>query len=502
MEFREVIDVPTWQRVQDAAASALGVPVFTVDTAGRPLLMSGVMPAYALIIENKSLVMVTSRAKEIRERPEPHTFQCQSGMHYAIAPVYVNGTLLCALVAGPMRFVQELEISTISLAKLIGVDSDELLRHLDTLPLRTNETLASAHALVQTLARTLPEMAMFRKEATHQINSLRSLLDFSNQLGTQLELDPLFITTINFCVKHIGLQDAAIWYHEKRLRFSSDDDRNLLCTAVEARVVPQVMGSNNVLHIPDARRDFTLKNVPHIEALSNSMYALPLQVDGKAEGSLVLYAPLGTLFEPLRQLLQGVAQRLSASLEKAQSLRSAQASAVTDGLTGLQNKRYLMDALKAEVTRAHQFSRPTSLLIFDIDNFKSYNDTYGHPAGDALLRDLGLIVRQNANQIDIACRYGGEEFVVVMPETNPEHAVLRAEKLRRSIEHHPFDHRQCTVSIGLVIVMKSDVTPDTLIKEADKALYTSKKTGKNKVTTMLIVNSNLAPISYDMQKTT
>jgi diguanylate cyclase (GGDEF)-like protein len=500
MEFKDIVDVPTWQRMQDSASAVLRVPVVTIDTAGRQMLVSGVIPAYSIMIENRSLMLASSRARELHDRMEPHTFQCQSGPHYALAPVYVNGNLLCAIVAGPMRFLEDMETQAIYVSKFTGLNSDDLIREIKSFPLSTNETLAASQAAVETLAKLLPESSMFRKEATRQIGSLRTLLDFSNQLGTQLEMNPLFITTINFCVKQLGAQDAAIWYHDVRMRFSSEDDRNSLCSVVEQRLLPQILGSNTVMHVPDARHDFTLSTIPHIEALPNSIVALPLHVDGKPEGMLVLYSSVGTVYESSLGVMQGVAQRLSASLEKAQSLRSAQENAVTDGLTGLQNKRYLMDSLKAEVARAKQFNRPTSLLIFDIDNFKSYNDTFGHPAGDSLLRDIGHLIRQNANQIDITCRYGGEEFVIVMPETNPEHAVLRAEKLRRSIANHPFDHRQCTVSLGLVVAMRSDVSPDTLIKEADKALYTSKKTGKNKVTTMIIVDNNIAPIAYDMPK--
>ncbi|MEK6823025.1 MAG: PocR ligand-binding domain-containing protein, partial [Nanoarchaeota archaeon] len=229
MEFKETVDMPTWQRIQDAAAAALGMPVFCADAVGRPLVASGAMPAYAVMLENKSAVIATTRQKELRERPEPHTYCCASGLHYAIAPVHVNGNMLCAVVAGPLKLTQDLDAPTIQLAKLTGIDTNELLAALAAIPLSGNEALASAHALVKALAKILPEAAIYRKEAAAQIHSLRTLLDFSNQLGTQLELEPLFSTTIQFCVKQFGLQDASIWYADSVMRFSAEEDRNALC---------------------------------------------------------------------------------------------------------------------------------------------------------------------------------------------------------------------------------------------------------------------------------
>jgi diguanylate cyclase (GGDEF)-like protein len=242
------------------------------------------------------------------------------------------------------------------------------------------------------------------------------------------------------------------------------------------------------------------RDVRGVESVPNAIYAVPLRVDRKAEGMIVFYAPRGAIDDVLAQLLVGVATRLSMSLERARSLNDARTSAVTDPLTGLFNKRHLLDTLKNELQRAREFGRPTAMLILDVDNFKSYNDSFGHPAGDVLLKAIGQLLLQHAGTINIPCRYGGEEFVVIMPETNVEIAQLHAERIRQAIAARQDMHRVTTASFGVAVSIKSDVPSERMLTESDKALYVSKKTGKNKTTTTVIVDAKLNPVSYDMAK--
>ncbi|MDH6266763.1 two-component system cell cycle response regulator [Rhizobium sp. SG_E_25_P2] len=161
--------------------------------------------------------------------------------------------------------------------------------------------------------------------------------------------------------------------------------------------------------------------------------------------------------------------------------------AVTDGLTGLNNRRYLDRHLKTLFERAKLRGRPLSLCITDIDRFKSVNDTYGHDAGDEVLREFANRIRQTVRGADLACRFGGEEFVVVMPDTTPETAALVAERLREVVEIELFKLRASgltlpiTASIGISSTVWGAETPDQLLKQADKALYEAKHAGRNRV---------------------
>lgn len=161
--------------------------------------------------------------------------------------------------------------------------------------------------------------------------------------------------------------------------------------------------------------------------------------------------------------------------------------AVTDGLTGLNNRRYLDKHLKMLFDRSVARGRPLSICITDIDRFKSVNDTYGHDAGDEVLREFANRIRSTVRGADLACRYGGEEFVVVMPDTPPEMAAAVAERLRTIVEMNPFKLRQAgvaiqiTASLGISSTVWGAESPEQLLKQADRALYDAKHSGRNRV---------------------
>jgi two-component system cell cycle response regulator len=161
--------------------------------------------------------------------------------------------------------------------------------------------------------------------------------------------------------------------------------------------------------------------------------------------------------------------------------------AITDALTGLFNRRYMESHLGTLVEQAASRAKPLTVLVLDIDYFKSINDTYGHDAGDDVLREFSLRIKKSIRGIDLACRYGGEEFVVVMPETDMAVAAMVAERLRRRIATEPFAIQQgsrnipLTISIGLAALAGKDDTAAGVLKRADQALYRAKRDGRNRV---------------------
>jgi len=160
--------------------------------------------------------------------------------------------------------------------------------------------------------------------------------------------------------------------------------------------------------------------------------------------------------------------------------------AITDGLTGLHNRRYMQGHLSTLVEESLARGRPLSLLIADIDFFKSVNDTYGHDAGDAVLQEFAARFRRNTRGIDLACRLGGEEFVIIMPDTDIQRAFQVGERLRACIAAEPFQINagtmlRITASVGVSTLEYPDDTPETVFKRADKALYSAKRDGRNRV---------------------
>jgi len=178
------------------------------------------------------------------------------------------------------------------------------------------------------------------------------------------------------------------------------------------------------------------------------------------------------------------------AIENARLYEKIEALAVTDGLTQVYNHRYFQDSLKAELNRLERYYKGStervSLMILDIDNFKKYNDTYGHQSGDAVLTEIGLILKGLSRKVDVVARYGGEEFVVMMPATPKEGAAIFAERVRANIEAFKFEMRdgqvqQVTVSVGVSTFSDDAKTPQALIEEADRCLYRAKAGGKNRV---------------------
>jgi two-component system cell cycle response regulator len=161
--------------------------------------------------------------------------------------------------------------------------------------------------------------------------------------------------------------------------------------------------------------------------------------------------------------------------------------AITDALTSLHNRRYMESHLSTLIDQAIGRGKPLSALLVDIDYFKAINDTHGHDAGDDVLREFALRIRKSIRGIDLACRYGGEEFVVVMPETDIAVATMVAERLRRRIATEPFKIEQgqktvdVTISIGIAALNDAKDNAATVLKRADQALYRAKREGRNRV---------------------
>jgi two-component system cell cycle response regulator len=161
--------------------------------------------------------------------------------------------------------------------------------------------------------------------------------------------------------------------------------------------------------------------------------------------------------------------------------------AITDALTGLHNRRYMESHLATLAEQAAARGKPLALMILDIDYFKAINDTSGHDAGDDVLREFAVRIRKSIRGIDLACRFGGEEFVIVMPETDAHVAGMVAERLRRSIAGQKFavskgsKHIDVTISIGLSTMERKGEPVADLLKRADKALYRAKHAGRNRV---------------------
>lgn len=234
------------------------------------------------------------------------------------------------------------------------------------------------------------------------------------------------------------------------------------------------------------------ENIPckHVEVNENKSLCyicLPLFVQKNILGLLYLEPDDSHSVQIDQQLLnfgQMVSNKIALNFYNIKLKESLRIQSIQDGLTGLYNRRYFEEFITKEMARAKRYSNKFTVLLLDIDHFKTINDTYGHQAGDAVLCQVSNILRKDFRESDLIARWGGEEFILILSEASLDIAYTKAEKLRHFIENHVIkmnnEKLTVTVSIGIAI-FDGEADKDVLIKKADDALYQAKNTGRNKV---------------------
>jgi len=216
---------------------------------------------------------------------------------------------------------------------------------------------------------------------------------------------------------------------------------------------------------------------------------MPMIAQGAASGLLFLQArdvDAATLSAARLEFIASVAEQMALALFNISLREALRQQSVRDPLTGLYNRRFLEETLDRELSRLERKTLPLSLIMLDIDNFKAFNDTFGHAAGDAVLRDLGSVLQRFVRGGDIACRYGGEEFTVILPEASLEIGRQRAEMLREAAREMRIVHDgkalgSVTLSLGVACSPEHTRSRDQLLQMADAALYEAKSGGRNRV---------------------
>jgi diguanylate cyclase (GGDEF)-like protein len=215
--------------------------------------------------------------------------------------------------------------------------------------------------------------------------------------------------------------------------------------------------------------------------LYNDYAILQLDIDKSPAGYLVAQITK----EQDREKFHILGQQFLLGINRAILYRKVQELAITDTLSGVFSRRYYLERFREEIERSQKFNYSFSCLMIDIDHFKDYNDQYGHLVGDAILRELSKTIKENIRQIDLIGRYGGEEFSILLTETDKEQAKFAAERIRQSVESKYIqvydENLKVTVSIGISTFPTDGKEMEALIDNADSALYYAKQTGRNRV---------------------
>jgi diguanylate cyclase (GGDEF)-like protein len=232
---------------------------------------------------------------------------------------------------------------------------------------------------------------------------------------------------------------------------------------------------------------------PHLNHTPTSPYmCLPLMAKGDILGLLHLMNDFNATDSgycpgaDLREIADTLSQYLSLSLANVKLSESLSAQSIQDPQSGLYNRRFMEESLQREILRAARKQTTIGIIMADLDHFKKFNDVYGHAAGDKIITQIGKLLKENFRGSDIACRYGGEEFLVILPESSPEDTVKRAESFRENVKNLELVFQgkilgSITLSIGVASYPANGARIEELLRTADMALYKAKQEGRDRV---------------------
>jgi len=340
------------------------------------------------------------------------------------------------------------------------------------------------------------ELETENRALRERITELHTFLNLSKTLSATLNMEELFRLALHLIGRSLHVDAYSLMLLDEsgerlvvKAAFGFPDDAGPgLTLRVGEGISGLVAQTGQAMLVPDVSAEPRFLEQESFRQQRGSFICVPLRIKGReVMGVLNAQKPdpqgfgLGDL-----DLFQAVANQVAAALENAQLYQRTKELSTRDDLTGLFNRRHFFDNLEKEVQRARRYRRVFSLILLDLDDFKGYNDTYGHLKGDEALKEVGRLLLASTRRADIVARFGGEEFVVLLPEINAQGALVVAEKIRTAVEQYPFAGRttqpggKMTVTLGLATYPTDSEDGLELVDLADRALYLGKQQGGNR----------------------
>jgi len=308
------------------------------------------------------------------------------------------------------------------------------------------------------------------KAAENRAQELERLVGFGQALARALDFDSIRVAISQHLAALAGTADVWVLVREG--------------TEWQA-LAGDTRGAEDVLQWGDLAEQLLVSNIAKTPQQLMEPHAIgfPLIVGGTGMGVLGVRPEAGGLAADRRRIIEAAAAMLAVSIKNAQLFHEVKENSVRDALTGCYNRAHAIDVIDAELRRARRSQTPVSLIMFDVDHFKDVNDRFGHLCGDAVLNAVGKRMNEVLRGSDLKCRYGGEEFLVLLPETPLLGARRVAETLRKEIADRPVpwsgEALTITASFGLAQTLPGEVNVQAVIARADQALYRAKGEGRN-----------------------
>jgi diguanylate cyclase (GGDEF)-like protein len=328
-----------------------------------------------------------------------------------------------------------------------------------------------------------------------QVRALNDLIDVARASVSTIDLDSLLKAILESAMHFTGLPAGSVALYNNRtgdltLRAHSGLSPDFVFhdswAVTPGGLTDQLLRHDEILFIEDTEQVDFFKNPLAVSEGIRSLICIPLVTKGSIHGVLYLDDFMPRTFDKDRMKLISVLASFAAmAIENAKLHHETCQMAITDALTGLYNRRYFEQELPQELERAHRYEQTFGLLMIDVDNFKMFNDTYGHPMGDRVLATIATTIKKALRTVDFAFRYGGEELTVILPETSRKSACQVAERIREQVVTDTIKlmgavlKTPITVSVGVACYPFDGEDAVTLVTRADDLLYQAKAAGKN-----------------------
>jgi len=529
-----------WPEVQDGVAASTGLSV---------LLVNGHQPPAIVVSNNNSICRAFQSSPKHVKLCDPYCgnahgkameagtsveYKCHAGLHCVVTPIEIEGRANLAVIGG-RAFVKSEDyqslISRFRTGDLQALASDELFANII---FADRQRIRDFVVLVEKAARRFRPIIVPKSTekgasvvplpvpgaSVVKAQSDESLQLEIERLRTELEHRSRFADSLQHFLERISSNDPTQTYQSiissskdllnseraSLLIFDENSNELILKAAIGLATDPstvspirlgegvsgEVIESGKALMIDDVDLSDRMAAPAERRYKTKSFISYPISIAGRRIGVLnVTDKSGGGVYDEVDlSLLDIIGPQVALALERAEWQERAiefQLMSITDPLTGLPNRRYLEERLTEELNRSKRYDYPMSFLMIDIDDFKSYNDNNGHQAGDLALQITGHCLKASLRSADIASRYGGEEFCILLPQTSVAEAGVIADRIRHRVSTTHFPHgksqplERVTISIGVATYSTIVNSAETVIAAADRALYQAKSLGKDRV---------------------
>ncbi len=475
-------DISVWKEIQDKFSKEIGLPVCTINSAGEEIAVSGEFSFLCQMVRKKGNEICRKQRIETLEKIKSGNkgviYQCKAGLFNLMVPVFDCNEMIGEVVCSGIRLTDYFDYG--ALGNKIDVGKDELLDAFSAVSMRSRNELKEYARLLSVFLSIVPDVAARKRESDDKISDLTVMYKLLRLINSTLELDELINYAIKFIARFLKADECSVQMFENGKRYSL---RGKGDAALEKEICRKVI----------ERKSLVIQ-----ENDVNSVIAFPLKIREEVIGIIYVYGELvGGIRRKEIGFVSVIADQIAIGISNASQYEQIRQLAIVDKLTGVFNRRHFMELLDREIVRSESFDKPISIILIDIDDFGKYNNANGHLKGDKLLREIGGLLRENIRGVDVVGRYGGEEFIVLLPEASVVEAFEIAERIRRKVEEQKFDgmekqpNGKITISVGVVSCKDKNIGKDGLIKEADISLYKAKQQGKNQIVKTVVIANNL-----------